>query len=87
MIASCKSQIKVFEFKSGMFKYVEILSEHSQNVYTLNFMKRSDQFISGSEDKSIIIWIRNQNNKWISQQKLNGHAGDIYCLLLNNNEI
>ncbi|CAD8110038.1 unnamed protein product [Paramecium sonneborni] len=59
--AGCNSKIKMLEFKQGMFKYVKILS-----------VKRQDHFKSGSEDKSIIIWISNQNNKWISQEKLNG---------------
>ncbi|CAD8130624.1 unnamed protein product [Paramecium sonneborni] len=43
-------------------------------VYTLNFMKKQNQFISG------------KNNEWISQQRLNGHIGYIFCLILNNNE-
>ncbi|CAD8190940.1 unnamed protein product [Paramecium pentaurelia] len=49
-------------------------------------MMKSDHFISGSYDKLIIIWKRNQNNQWICQQKLNGHTNAIFCLVLNNNE-
>ncbi|CAD8131023.1 unnamed protein product [Paramecium sonneborni] len=86
MVAGCNQQIKVFQFKQGIFKQVSILDEHTDNVYTLNFMKRSDQFISGSRDSSIIIWIRNQKNSWICQQKLNEHISEIFCLALNNYE-
>ncbi|CAD8116930.1 unnamed protein product [Paramecium primaurelia] len=49
-------------------------------------MKRSDHFISGSTNSSMIIWARNENGLWIYQQKLNGHTSSIVCLLLNNNE-
>ncbi|CAD8118140.1 unnamed protein product [Paramecium primaurelia] len=86
LIAGCESQIKVFEVIQGILKQVQILSEHGRDVYTLNFMKRSDHFISGSQDKSIIIWARDQNNLWICQQYLNGHTNGIYCLQLNDNE-
>ncbi|CAD8085149.1 unnamed protein product [Paramecium primaurelia] len=86
VVAGCNKQIKVFEFQQGMLNQVQLLSEHGSTVVTLNFMKRSDQFISGSLDKQIIIWTRNQNNSWICSQKLNGHKGFIRCLIINNNE-
>ncbi|CAD8179418.1 unnamed protein product [Paramecium octaurelia] len=86
LLAGCNKQIKVFEFKQDMIKQTQILSEHKDLVYTLNFMKKSYQFISGSCDKSIIIWQQNENNQWVPQYILNGHCNIIYCLLLNNNE-
>ncbi|CAD8209593.1 unnamed protein product [Paramecium octaurelia] len=86
LIAACQKQIKVFEFKSGMLKQTQILSQHNHNVYTLNFMNKSDQFISGSSDNLIIIWIKNENNQWVCKQKINGHTRYIICLVLNNNE-
>ncbi|CAD8212575.1 unnamed protein product [Paramecium pentaurelia] len=42
-----------------------------------NFMKKSNNFVSGSTDKSIIIWYMNQNNQWKCQQKLDGHSDAI----------
>ncbi|CAD8167940.1 unnamed protein product [Paramecium octaurelia] len=69
-----------------MIKQTQILGEHKDLVYTLNFMKKSYQFISGSCDKSIIIWQQNENNQWVSKYILNGHCNIIYCLLLNSNE-
>ncbi|CAD8137775.1 unnamed protein product [Paramecium octaurelia] len=86
LVAGCYSQIKVFEFKQGNLKQVQLLSEHTYYVYTLNFMKKSDQFISGSSDSLIIIWGRNENNQWNCQSKLNGHTNTIYCLIINDNE-
>ncbi|CAD8158065.1 unnamed protein product [Paramecium octaurelia] len=86
LIAVCESQIKVFEFNSGMLKQTQILSGHTHHINTLNFMKKSDQLISGSQDYSIIIWTKDQNNSWICKQKIVGHTKSIICLVLNNNE-
>ncbi|CAD8215306.1 unnamed protein product [Paramecium octaurelia] len=86
LLAGCDKQIKVFEFKQGMTKQTQILSEHQNRVFTLNIMKKSNQFISGSCDNSMIIWQQNQNNQWTSQYILNGHDDWVYCLILNNNE-
>ncbi|CAK80225.1 unnamed protein product (macronuclear) [Paramecium tetraurelia] len=49
-------------------------------------MKKSDQFISGSQDYSIMIWTKDQNNSWICKQKIFEHTKSIICLVLNNNE-
>ncbi|CAD8159245.1 unnamed protein product [Paramecium pentaurelia] len=85
VLAGCNSEIKVFEFKQEVLKKTQLLIEHQDDVNTLNFMNKSNHFISGSDDKSIIIWSMNQRNQWICQQKLNGHNNSIYCLVLNNN--
>ncbi|CAD8156365.1 unnamed protein product [Paramecium pentaurelia] len=86
LLAGSNSQIQVFEFNKGMLKLIQSLNEHKGYVNTLNFMKSSNQFISGSHDQFIIIWEKQQQNQWISKQKLNGHRGYIFCLVLNNNE-
>ncbi|CAD8163695.1 unnamed protein product [Paramecium octaurelia] len=86
VVAGCKTEIKVFEFKQDILTQAQLLSEHTKGVCTLNFMKKSNQFISGSDDNLIIIWSMNQSNQWVCQQKLNEHTKGIYCLVLNNNE-
>ncbi|CAD8209873.1 unnamed protein product [Paramecium octaurelia] len=86
LLVGCLSQIKVFEFNQGNIKQIQTLNEHKQYVTTLNFMKKSKQFISGSRDKSIIIWRCDENNLWTLQQRLNGHSFWILCLVLNTNE-
>ncbi|CAD8128354.1 unnamed protein product [Paramecium sonneborni] len=86
VLAACNYQIKVLEFKQEQLKQTQLLSEHSQTVLTLNFMKKSTHFISGSYDSQIIIWSMNQNCQWICQYKLNKHISWINCLILNNNE-
>ncbi|CAD8177433.1 unnamed protein product [Paramecium octaurelia] len=86
VLATCEKKIKVFEFKQEKLRQTQILNEHQDNVTTLNFMKKSTQFISASHDRQIIIWSMNSDNQWITQQKLSGHSDWIRCLVLNNNE-
>ncbi|CAD8120166.1 unnamed protein product [Paramecium sonneborni] len=86
LVAGCDMKIKVFEFQQEQLKQIQLLSEHLNLVLTLNFMQKSNQFISGSSDNLIIIWFRNEDNYWICKQKLNGHSSYIYCLILNNDE-
>ncbi|CAD8072152.1 unnamed protein product [Paramecium primaurelia] len=86
LIAACDEYIKKFEFKQDQLRRTKILSEHKDSVTTLNFMNKSNQFISESLDKQIIIWSTNHNNQWISSQKLRGHTDFIFCIVLNKNE-
>ncbi|CAD8109486.1 unnamed protein product [Paramecium primaurelia] len=86
LVAGCDSKIKVYEFNQGNIKQIQTLYEHKEWVYTLNFMKKQKQFISGSRDKSIIVWKQNQMNLWSLQQILNGHNYQIFCLVINTND-
>ncbi|CAD8127270.1 unnamed protein product [Paramecium sonneborni] len=87
MIAGCKEKIKIFLHQEGMLNSIQMLSEHTKEVFTLNFMRNNNNFVSGSVDQSIIIWQVNEiNYQWNCQQKLNGHQNWILCLLINNND-
>ncbi|CAD8214309.1 unnamed protein product [Paramecium octaurelia] len=86
VLAGCGHNINVFEFKQEYLKLIQLLSEHNNFVTTLNFMKKSTQFISGSADKQIIIWSMDLHSQWICQYKLIEHSNYINCLILNNNE-
>ncbi|CAD8188623.1 unnamed protein product [Paramecium pentaurelia] len=88
VVAGYDKQIKVFELIQEKLNQIQVLSEHQSFVSTLNFMKNSNNFVSGSGsgDCSIIIWQMNQNNFWTCQKKLIGHSKSITTLLLNNNE-
>ncbi|CAK92197.1 unnamed protein product (macronuclear) [Paramecium tetraurelia] len=78
--------IKVFDFKFGQFKLVQVLDQHRLWINSLLFMKSSDCFISGSNDQSIIVWQQQRNSLWQIYQKLEGHSGAISCLELSRNE-
>ncbi|CAD8182602.1 unnamed protein product [Paramecium pentaurelia] len=86
LLAGCRKYIKVFEHQQGKLNQVQFLSKHKKDVYTLNFMKKTNNFVSGSSDYSIIIWQVIGNNQWNCQQILNGHSNCIWCLLLNNTD-
>ncbi|CAD8085717.1 unnamed protein product [Paramecium primaurelia] len=80
----CNKLIKIYEFQQGMLKLNQVLNEHQSEVSTLNFMKQSNQLISGGCG-SILIWQYN-NNSWICSQTIKGHSQYIRCIILNNNE-
>ncbi|CAD8097019.1 unnamed protein product [Paramecium primaurelia] len=86
VVAGCDKQIKVFELKESKLNQLQLLSEHQLHVQTLNFMKKSNHFVSGGNDKTIIIWQMNHNNQWTCQHKLDGHSSGICTLILNDNE-
>ncbi|CAD8191716.1 unnamed protein product [Paramecium pentaurelia] len=86
VLAGCRKDIKVFENQQGKLNQVQMLSKHTDNVLTLNFMKKTNNFVSGSRDNLIIIWQVIGNNQWNCQQILNGHSNCIYCLLINNTD-
>ncbi|CAK68191.1 unnamed protein product (macronuclear) [Paramecium tetraurelia] len=86
MAASCKQQIRIFEIRDEIVIEVQMLNEHQKDVLCLAFMKPSDSFISGSEDKTIILWKRNQTFQWLCQQKLKQHLDSVYCLILSSND-
>ncbi|CAD8072781.1 unnamed protein product [Paramecium sonneborni] len=84
LLAGSNCQIKVYNFFMGEMKFKQLLNEHKKNVVTLNFMKPSTQFISGSDDNLIIIWSLNKNNSWFCQQKLNSHIREIRAVIINS---
>ncbi|CAD8215262.1 unnamed protein product [Paramecium octaurelia] len=82
----CNEQIKIYEFKQGMLKLIQVLNQHNQYVNTLNFMKKSNQIISGDQSGSILIWSSNNNTQWNCSQTIKGHINWVNCLILNYNE-
>ncbi|CAD8198004.1 unnamed protein product [Paramecium octaurelia] len=82
----CYNQIKIYEFKLGMIKQIQTLYQHNNEVFTLNFMKKSNQLISGDSGGSILIWSSHDNCQWNCSQIIKEHSHYINCLILNNNE-
>ncbi|CAD8118943.1 unnamed protein product [Paramecium primaurelia] len=83
--AGCNKLIKIYDFKQGMLILNQVLNEHKNDAVILNFMKQSNQLISG-DNGSILIWTHNNNNSWICSQTIKGHNYWIRCIILNNNE-
>ncbi|CAD8198841.1 unnamed protein product [Paramecium pentaurelia] len=86
ILIGCREKIKVFQHEKGNLKEIQLLNEHKRDVSTLNFMKKTNHFVSGSGDQIIIIWQPNQINQWNCLQKLDGHLNWISCLVLNKED-
>ncbi|CAD8209825.1 unnamed protein product [Paramecium octaurelia] len=82
----CKEKIKMFLLKDENLDEIQILSEHQKNVNCLLFMGQFNSFVSCSDDNTIRIWTQQQNNLWISQQTLDQHTDQVYCIIVNNKE-
>ncbi|CAD8169909.1 unnamed protein product [Paramecium pentaurelia] len=82
----CWNQIKIYEFKQGIMKQIQVFYQSIYSVYNLNFMQKSNELISGDLIGSIVIWSGNNNTQWNSSQTIKGHSAYISCLILNNNE-
>ncbi len=69
----CCGDIRLYDFASG--KLVALLKGHKSAVYGLNFSADGRHLISGSKDRSAIIWdVRARRLK----HRLTGHRGDMY---------
>ncbi|CAD8065766.1 unnamed protein product [Paramecium sonneborni] len=86
VLAGCGQDIRVFQHQQGKLNEINILKEHKDYVQALNFMNKTNNFSSGSLDKSILIWQVIGHNQWSCQQILNGHQNSIFCVVLNNND-
>ncbi|CAD8210391.1 unnamed protein product [Paramecium octaurelia] len=86
VLVGCDKDIKVFEHQYGKLNQIQLLSEHINSVFTLNFMNKTNKFLSGSVDSSIRIWQMVGYNQWNCQQKLKAHSASIFCVLLNSTD-
>ncbi|CAD8072793.1 unnamed protein product [Paramecium sonneborni] len=82
---SCNKSINIFEFRNFKLNLLQILIEHTNLVFCLSFMKKSNQLISCGNNQ-IIIWQINEYKQLICKQKLEGHANVVRCVLYNNTE-
>ncbi|CAD8102334.1 unnamed protein product [Paramecium sonneborni] len=78
--------IKVFQFKNGYMKQTQVLQNHQGIVCCLQILKSCQQFVSGGEDQTILIWQINENKEWICLQILQRHTDYIRCIISNSNE-
>ncbi|CAD8111626.1 unnamed protein product [Paramecium primaurelia] len=86
MIAGCIFSIKVFDFSKGRIVQTYQAKQHQGDINCLLFSKKLNQFISGSDDKTIRIWKQIDKNEWKCIQVLQGHEDWVLCLILTENE-
>ncbi|CAD8171812.1 unnamed protein product [Paramecium octaurelia] len=81
------NKIRIYDFKNEEIKFNQELSEHTNIVQCLHFMKHFNQFISGSFDKTIRIWsFDNSQSIWYCSEILRAHISAIQCMIMNDNE-
>ncbi|CAD8122655.1 unnamed protein product [Paramecium sonneborni] len=84
MIAGYENKlIKVFNFDKGNLQQIQQLNHHTNKVTCLQFINESSSFISGSSDKTIVIWEQDDQFQWKCQQQLQGHSQCISCLIVS----
>ncbi|CAK69844.1 unnamed protein product (macronuclear) [Paramecium tetraurelia] len=87
VIAACRKRIQIFQLNYGQLIPIQtIINQHSGDVYCLTFFKKSNNFISGSQDQSIKIWERKKTNYWACVQNLDFHQSSIFCLIYSRKE-
>ncbi|CAD8194444.1 unnamed protein product [Paramecium octaurelia] len=85
LAVGCQSYIKLFEFTNGK-ALLNWKLEHADFVRAIYFMKNSQNFISGGEDSSVLVWHQGQNRQWHISQRLIGHSKPIKHIIMNKNE-
>ncbi|CAD8197939.1 unnamed protein product [Paramecium pentaurelia] len=69
----CDKYIKIFEFKQGIMKIIQLISKYSNIIATLNLMKKTNLLILRSfRNRQIIIQLIYQNNQQIVHKKQMG---------------
>ncbi|CAD8071333.1 unnamed protein product [Paramecium sonneborni] len=87
MIAGYESStIKVFDFIDGEVKLNQEIKLHKKSIYCVYHMKKTKEFISGSCDKTIIIFQQGDDQQWNLKQQLEEHQGGVNCLVVNKDE-
>ncbi|CAD8130083.1 unnamed protein product [Paramecium sonneborni] len=86
MVSTNKEAIKIWNFNNGRIQLQQTLKQHTAQVNCLIYSRIQDGFLSGSDDKTIIVWKLEKQNQWISSQPYQQHTDKVYCLILNQNE-
>ncbi|CAD8206680.1 unnamed protein product [Paramecium octaurelia] len=77
-------QIAIFELGTEQIRKQQILKEHKGSVYSIEFFYQKDCFISGGQDRVILIWSF-ENKLWICQQRIDAHSDWVSHLIINKN--
>ncbi|CAK69826.1 unnamed protein product (macronuclear) [Paramecium tetraurelia] len=84
LTCSAYKNIKILQFKNGQVKQIQEIYKHKDWITTLNFFKKRPNFVSGSQDASIIIWFSILMPSPKYMMKLKGHSKFISCLVLDH---
>ncbi|CAD8064947.1 unnamed protein product [Paramecium sonneborni] len=83
LTTSAYKNIKIHYFNKGKMKQLKEIQKHQGWITTLNFFKKRPNFVSGSQDASIIIWFSILMPVSKFMMKLNVHSRAINCVIIS----
>ncbi|CAD8127853.1 unnamed protein product [Paramecium sonneborni] len=86
MLSGFNEKIKLWNFENGNLNFQKELIGHKDKITCLQFSKYTNNFISGSNDKRIILWKYISENEWQQIETDQDNSSEIYCLLLDEKE-
>ncbi|CAD8118863.1 unnamed protein product [Paramecium sonneborni] len=86
MISGNIDQVRIWNFEQGRLELSCTYQVHELSITSLVYSKQSNNFISGSDDYTIICWQQINPQEWKHSQPYKQHNGTINCLMLNKNE-
>ncbi|CAD8172132.1 unnamed protein product [Paramecium pentaurelia] len=88
LLVTChdSKKIKIYEFIEKKLKLLQILESHTSKLFAIQIHNITNQIII-SDDKSILIWnYQQEEKKWSQGQILQQHDDSINCLISNQEE-
>ncbi|CAK83593.1 unnamed protein product (macronuclear) [Paramecium tetraurelia] len=85
LITNSENLILIWKFEFGKMELIQSVSGHTEDVNCLIFSKKTNNFISGSNDNCIRCWKQVSSKEWVSSQEFERNSY-IYTLKLNNKE-
>ncbi|CAD8105299.1 unnamed protein product [Paramecium primaurelia] len=86
MISCDNENIKIWNFEQGRLKLINTYYEHKKAVTCLVYSKLRNNFVSGSNDNTIICWQQMDQKDWKCSQPFQQHNHYVHCLMLNQQE-
>ncbi|CAD8117637.1 unnamed protein product [Paramecium primaurelia] len=86
MISCNIKEIQIWNFEQGRLKLINSYQEHKEAVTCLIYSKMRNNFISGSDDNTIICWQQINQKDWKCSQPFKQHNQTVNCLMLNKQE-
>ena len=85
LFCGIRSGIEIYKLdEKGKFYKKQTLTAHSRFISSLKYDNINKNLISGSFDKKIIIWRKNQDGYYALHQELNGHINCLRALCLHS---
>ncbi|CAD8171604.1 unnamed protein product [Paramecium octaurelia] len=85
LITNSENLILIWKFDFGKMELIQSIATHTEDVNCLSFSKKSNNFISGSNDNCLRCWKQISSKEWISSQEFVCNSY-VYTFKLYNDE-